>query len=88
MSTKDQQRREEARHEVRRYLAERAGLAFSAETIGRKLRREFEFTDEEIRAAVVFLVSARQVEIEPDDLGATEFYRITAAGTLAHERNR
>ena len=88
MSITNQERREECRREVRRYLAERPSLAFRAETIRRNLAREFVFTAEEVRDALAFFVSAKQVEIEPDGLGATDYFKITAAGTLAHERGQ
>ena len=87
LPNKDQERREECRREVRRYLAERPSLAFTASTIARHLKKEFEFEIKEIVDALVFFVSARQAEIIPCDVGATEYFQITAAGTLAHERN-
>ena len=82
----DQEKREDARREVRRYLADRPSLAFRSETIRRYLAREWAFTPEEVRNALAFLVSAHQVEIEPESLGATEYFKVTATGTLAHER--
>lgn len=86
--TTDQERKEECRHEVRRYLADRAALAFRAATIQQKLNLEHDFTLGEVRASLVFLVSAKQVEIRPDALGSTEYFQITASGTLAHERGQ
>jgi len=86
--SKEQERREECRREVRRYLAERPSLAFRAETIRRNLAVEFDFSAEEVRDALAFFVSAKQVEIEQDGCGATDYFKITASGTLAHERGR
>jgi hypothetical protein len=84
----DQERREDCRHEVRRYLADRSSLAFRADTIQHYLDREWKFTIAEVRDALAFLVSAKQAEIEPEPCGATEYFKITATGTLAHERGR
>jgi len=83
-----QEKREDCRREVRRYLADRPSLAFRTETIRRNVDREFDFTLDEVRDALAFLASAKQVEIEPESLGATEYFKITAAGILAHERGR
>ncbi len=88
MPPENQQRREDCRREVRRYLAERPMLSMRAQAIEHMLERDFGFTLDEVRAALVFLVSAKQVEVEPDQLGATDYFKITAAGTLAHERRQ
>jgi hypothetical protein len=84
-----QLRREECRREVRRYLAERQALAFPAIAIRRKLRHDGDdFTDEEIVAALEYLVSldSPHVRVRPDPDGATKYYQATSAGVLAHER--
>ena len=86
MVIQDQERKEECRLEVRRYLAERPALAFAATTIHRSLYREFDFTLQEVIDGLVFWVSAKQAQITPCEAGATEYFQITAAGTLAHER--
>lgn len=89
MSTDDekQERREECRREVLRYLADRSVLAFRAETIRNSLHREHKFSIEEIISALEFERGAGRVSIEPHRQGATNFYRITSEGTLFHERN-
>ena len=84
--SKEQERREDCRREVRRYLADRPSLAFRAETIRRNLDLEFDFTLDEVVNALAFLMSAKQADVEPEGMGATEYFKITAAGTLAHER--
>lgn len=86
MSDLSQERKEECRRRVREYLANRSVLAFRAETIRTALAREFNFGLDEIKAALAFLASAKQAEIERDSLGATPFYTATAEGILAHER--
>jgi len=83
-----QEQREDCRREVRRYLAERPQLAFRDQTIQQKLHLENDFTIAQVRDALVFLVSDKQVEIEPEELGATPYYKITANGMRAHERGR
>lgn len=84
-----QQRREECRREVRRYLCERQALAFPVEAIQRKLRIDGdEFTLDEIRAALTFFAATEppQVRIRQEAIGATSYYQATSAGVLAHER--
>jgi hypothetical protein len=86
MSDSPQERKEECRRRVREYLANRSVLAYRAATVRTGLSREHAFDLDEIKAALLFLVSAKQVSIEHDSLGATPFYQITADGILAHER--
>lgn len=87
MTEPNQTRREEARREARRYLANRPGLAFAADAVRRSVNHDgFDFTGEEIADALTFLVGLDQAETMPNPLGATRYYRITSAGTLAHER--
>jgi ATP-dependent DNA ligase len=83
----DQERREECRREVLRFLVNRNAVASRADTIRNALAREFNFTMAEINAALAFHDSAGHVVVEPDPHGATKFYRATADGVLFHERN-
>jgi len=84
-----QERREEARHAVRSYLAERPSIAAHPADIRRRLNAGHanDFAPEEVSYALGFLVGLRQVECVPDSLGATLYYRITSEGILAHERD-
>lgn len=86
--TIEKERREDCRHEVLRYLAERPSLAFRASTIAQKLHRENHFTIDEINDALVFLVDSKHAKVDTDSMGSTEFFQITSAGMLAHERAR
>ena len=88
MTMDPQEQREDCRREVRRFLAERSQLAFRDNTIHQKLKIEHGFTLDDVRDALVYLVSDKQVEPEPSELGATLFYKITSSGTRAHERSR
>ena len=84
-----QQRREEVRREVRRYLAERMALAFPISSIRRKLVIDGDdFSEAEIEQALVFLagLDPAQVKTREDGLGASRYYQATSAGVLAHER--
>lgn len=83
-----QEEKEECRIEVRRYLAERPQLAFRDQTIWQKLKIEHGFTLSDVRDALVFWVSDKQVEPEPSEAGATLYYKITTAGIRAYERSR
>lgn len=82
-----QERREECRREVLRYCASRSVLAFKAETIRNALHREFNFTIEEIGAALEFERGAERLLVEPHAQGATKYYRVTSDGILFHERS-
>lgn len=87
MSQQDnQERREECRREVRRHLYERASVAQSVGAIRRGLAADFDFTEAEVRAALLLLKDLGQVKAEPASLGATLYFQITATGTLEHER--
>lgn len=87
MSEETQIRKEDLRRSVREYLADRPGLANSPASIRRVLGREFEDLKlDEVKAALVFLESLKQAELIREKLGSSKYYRITATGTLAHER--
>lgn len=88
MATNPQQeRREEVRHAVLDYLAARPLAAQSAGTIHRRISREFDgLTLPEVEAALIFLADLGHVRIEPDQLGATKYFQVTAQGQLAQER--
>lgn len=83
-----QERREECRRSVRRYLAERPGLSFHPRIIQRRICEGYfaDFTVEDVQAALAFLVSDQQVAPEHDGLGATQYYKATSKGILHHER--
>ena len=63
-------------------------VAHHAKTIRRALNagHEHDFADEEVAAALAFLVSAGFAVVVAAPLGATLYYQATAAGVLAHER--
>lgn len=77
-------RPEECRREVRAYLAERPALAFSCETIRRALRN---FTEAEVTDALSLLTSLDQATEGFYGLGSTKYFKATAKGVLAHERD-
>lgn len=83
------QRKSDLRRAVRHYLATRPTIAQEAGVIHRHVRRELPCDLDEIEAALTFLASMEpaQVVSRLDDLGATPYYQITAAGTLADERD-
>lgn len=80
------EKNEECRREVRAYLADRPSVALSAGTIRRGLQAEWNYNAEEITNALGFLRSLDQVAQTRAELGSTLYYRISATGTLAHER--
>jgi hypothetical protein len=82
---RQQLRREECRKEVLAYLAERPGLALSADAITRGLR-QYGYSLADVTAALIFKRDKGHVKCEPDADGATLYFQVTAEGTLAHER--
>lgn len=77
----------ELRRAVRHFLYVRASVARSAASIARALKAEHECSVEQVEAACQFLLDLGQVASEVDPLGGEEFFRITAAGQLAQERD-
>lgn len=87
----DTHQREELRHAVRTYLYARPTAAMSVDAIRHHLARHgYRFEAEDVEAAAEFLagMDPAQVEAIQDGLGASKAYRITSAGTLAHERSQ
>lgn len=85
-----QLRREDARRLARKFLAERPGTAHPPERVAKRVNTEAgeDFTVEEIEAALNFLLDLGQICPVQASLGASTEWRITAAGTLAHERGQ
>lgn len=85
----NQLRKEDLRKAVRAYLADRIGTALSTSSIQRGLVKEWKCSEEDISAALYYLISTQpnQVDEQPDTDGATLYYRINAAGVKAHERS-
>jgi hypothetical protein len=82
---------ESLRHAVREVLATRPGAALDAAGIARRVRKDalvdFPFDDGDLLAALDFLRGLDQAQWAHDGLGATKYWQITSAGTLAFERN-
>lgn len=88
MIAKTPSAKEEIRHAVRTYLYDRQRAAQTAATITRNLVREGNQCDlEDVEVALAFLASKGQVESAPDDLGSTEYFKLSATGILDHERS-
>lgn len=82
----DAEEKEELRRLVRGWLADRAALAYSATQIHRGLSREIRATVGEVESALHLLLDLGHLKLVPNGLGATRYFQIHAAGTLAHER--
>ena len=86
----EQLRREDCRFSVRAYLAGRPSIAQTADTICRRMRKfgDGDFTETEVEDALSFLstLTPPQAVSVREAIGSTLYWRITAAGTLAHER--
>lgn len=78
--------KEELRRLTLGWLNDRAALAFNAPSINRGVCRELPHTIPETEENLAFLHSAGFVAETPNPLGGTKFWKITAAGTIAHER--
>ena len=77
---------EELRRVVRGWLADRAALAFNTGSIQRGVSREISCTEPEVAAACDLLLDLGHLKEIPNTLGANRYFKIHAAGTLAHER--
>jgi len=80
---------QDLRRDVRHYLATRPTIAQEPGVIHRHVRRERPCTLEQVEAALQFLATLDPPQVKPerDPLGASQYYQITAAGTLADERD-
>jgi hypothetical protein len=78
------------RRAVREALHLRQGTALTARGLRRRLVTELDFapTEAEVEAACEFWRGLGQVSFEHDEAGATRWWQITSAGTLACERSR
>jgi len=82
-------RSEDCRHGTLAFLADRPAVAHSADAIRRGVNREGgDFTRDEITAAAELLIGLALASETPDPLGSTRYYKISAQGTLAHERGQ
>jgi hypothetical protein len=85
-----QERREDCRRHVLRFLAERPAGAHHAKTVRQKLNagHEADYELEEIVSALAFLTSTEPARVKeiPAPMGSTKYFQATAAGVLAHER--
>lgn len=82
----DQIRREDIRLAVRDYLVTRPTVAQTVLTITRRIKPEVDAAPGEVEAALEFWAGLDQVSFEYAAAGSTKYWKITAAGTLAHER--
>lgn len=80
-------RKEDARRETLRFLAERHQLAHEVSAVRRGVNRAgFDFDDTEILAALDILIGLGLVQGIRAPLGATFTFKATAKGVLEHER--
>jgi len=70
------------------YLAARSAVAQTPSTIAQRLRTEHDFSATEVASACAFLLSAELVSEHRDPMGASLYYKVTAEGTLQHERSQ
>jgi hypothetical protein len=84
----DQERREECRADCLAMLATRQQTAHHPRAVRRVLNAGHvaDYTEEEINAALAFLVSAALAQEVVEPMGATKYYQATSAGVIAHER--
>ncbi len=82
----DTHQKEELRRLCLRWMAERSALAFNARSVHAGTARDVRATLPEVEETLEFLKSSRLLDDVPNSLGGTLYYKINAAGTLAHER--
>lgn len=76
---------EELRRIILRYMAERSSLSFNSVTVHHRISREISATIPEVEDALSFLESSGLLDLIPNKLGASKYYKINAAGTLSYE---
>jgi predicted transcriptional regulator with HTH domain len=87
MAQDDQSRREDIRRETLQHLYDRRPLRQEVATIARRVSRQLgEVGAREIDEALDFLSDLQLVDSKRDRLGATQYWRCTAAGALQVER--
>lgn len=80
-------RKEECRHAVLDFLAERPRLAHCVSAIRRGVNRiGNDFKDEEIAEAAELLTGLKLAECKLDALGSTRYYQATSEGVIQSER--
>jgi hypothetical protein len=82
----DPHQKEELRRLSLRWMAERSALAFNARSVHAGVSREFPCTHTETEETLEFLKSSKLLDDVPNSMGGTRYYKINAAGQLAHER--
>lgn len=78
--------KEELRRLVLAWMAQRAALAFNANSVQRGVSREMSCTIPEIEEVMLFLFSLKLLDEVRNSLGAVRYFQINAEGTLAYER--
>jgi len=90
MPDTEKKRAEAIRHAVLEALAVRHPAALPVPGVRRAIQRDasldFEPTPAELSSALELLIGLGYVERVPDPLGATNYYKATAAGLLHWER--
>jgi len=83
---------EQLRVAAREVLATRPGIALDLPGIRRRIDQdklvEFAYTNVELRGTMTLLLDLGQITLIHGTLGATEYFRATAAGMLAFERGQ
>lgn len=88
-SNPEQDRREDCRRAVLKFLAMRLGTAHDAGAVRRATRNDGDdFGIEEIEAALAFLTGDNLAVMTESDLGATRYYQATVNGVRFFERGR
>lgn len=82
--------REQLRHAVLAFLAERPRLAYSAQQVAMRLRQDRRLDgridDQDVSDAFEILAGKSLAKLVADPLGSTQYAQATADGVLAWER--
>lgn len=83
---------EELRRAVREVLATRPNVALPLAGIRRRIETgrmvDGAFTDDGLRAALIFWLGVNQIKQSYDTAGSTEYFQATTEGILAFERGQ
>lgn len=81
--------KQDLRHAVLKVFADRSIIPLTLESVCASTRRliPFRAAPEDVQAAIEFHVSLEHLEVIEDEWGSETTWKITAKGTLAHERD-
>ena len=79
---------EHIRHALLRTLYGTRAIRVSTPFLHTAMRNECRAAPATVDAEIVFLTDAELMDTEPDGVGSSDYWKLTAAGVLHYERHR